>query len=598
MAWRAYDISISLGGHLFKCIPKECFNVTEEKMEDKDNKVIMYELIHEFKGSIKKATIPYYVSNGPTNRLNADMLFPFMCFTDRKNKDPICPHSLFRPGETSNLADFGLMKYSATKNMDTEAIVVSVNQNYLQKYSQVGIDELTSLSGRHTRGITSIFVRIQNVLDFIISCSSQKLVDYKTDYTEEQLNAFIPDGPSPIYQRVLQYEKAYRRCVLDKLHDMIQALKATHLVTFTPKMMTIEKKTYDEFNSHINICQNQNPTQRAQTNVHTYKIISNELYQLVYAFNSSTGLFPYLLPMDRVIQLKDNELNETMDSWYASCGSKTINAIVVGLRKNPANTIFKQIELYGQQVLIDDYQRYTPLEKQIVNDLFFEKINEFLSGSSPHESLKLIEPYRQKMSVELYDRLVNIYLAQIAAADIMKDLSLSKFLTLIERLKKTQPNLIFENIQRYGQQALVDNYKTYSPEEKQIVNDVFFEKVTEFLLDKSPDDALTLIESYKSNMFSELYDQLIPMYLAQKKIRNEKIKEFLSTKSPEESLTLLESYKASMTPELYDQLTSRYAAQLASDEIMKRLSLPRKGMRRKTKISKKRVKKSAKVKKA
>jgi hypothetical protein len=598
MAWRAYDISISLGEHLFKFIPKECYNVTEEKMEDRDNKVIMYELIHEFKGSIKKATIPYYVSNGPTNRLNADMLFPFMCFTDRKNIEPLCPHSLFRPGETSNLADFGLLKYSATKNMDTEAIVTSVNLNYLQKYSQVGLDVLDSLSNKDTRGITSIFVRIQNVLDFIISCSSQKLVDYKTDYTEEQLNAFIPDGPSPIYQRALPYEKAYRRCVLDKLHDMIQALQRTHLVTFTPKMMTIEKKTYDEFNSLIHICQNQKPNQRAQSNLHTYKIISNELYQLVYAFNSSTGMFPYLLPIDRVIQLKDNELNEMMDRWYASCGSKSINAVVVGLRRNPANTIFNQIQLYGQQVLVTDYKKYTPLEKQIVNDLFFEKINEFLSDTSPYESLKLIEPYRQKMSVELYDRLVNSYSAQIAAADIMKDLSLSKFLTLIERLKKTQPNLIFENIQRYGQQVLVDNYKTYSPEEKKIVNDIFFDKITDFLVDKSPDDALTLIESYKSNMFPELYEQLIPMYLTQMTIRNEKIKEFLSTKSPEESLTLLESYKASMSPDLYDQLTNRYSAQVATEEIMKRLSLPRKGMRRKTKKSKKRVKKGAKDKKA
>jgi hypothetical protein len=414
---------MSHGEHIFKCHPKECYNVTDETSEEKDYKVIMYDLHHEFRGAIKKATIPYYVSNGSTNRLNADMLFPFMCFTDRLNDEPKCPHSISRPGQTSNLNNFGLIKYNVTKNMDTQAIVTSVNQNYLQKHSPVGLDVLSSLSKQNTIGITSIFVRIENVLDFIICCSSEKLVEYKKEYTDEQLQRFVPEGPSGNYRGVLDYEKSYRRCVLDKLHEMIQALRDTHLVTFTKKMMNIENKTYDEFNSIINVCQNQNPSQRSQTNVHTYNMISYELYHVLH----STGLFSYLLPKERVIQLKDyNELNETMDKWYASCGSKAINSAVVGLIKNPVSTIFKQIELYGQQVLVDNYRTYTPLQKKIVNDLFFEKITEYLLGKSPNECLTLIDPYRALMSPELYDQLTNKYSSEIATQEIMRRLSLPR----------------------------------------------------------------------------------------------------------------------------------------------------------------------------
>ena len=111
MEWVASSISIRINDHVFNCVPLECYKVNNYI-------VILYELILEFHGKIIKSVIPYYVSDGQTNRLNADLLLPFMCFTDRVNDPPICPHSISNPRKSSNLSDFGLIKYSITTNMD------------------------------------------------------------------------------------------------------------------------------------------------------------------------------------------------------------------------------------------------------------------------------------------------------------------------------------------------------------------------------------------------------------------------------------------------------------------------------------------------
>ena len=53
--------------------------------------VIKYKLQH---GEII-SEIPYYVSNGKTNELRANMLFPFMNFNEREKNDPSCPSSFY-----------------------------------------------------------------------------------------------------------------------------------------------------------------------------------------------------------------------------------------------------------------------------------------------------------------------------------------------------------------------------------------------------------------------------------------------------------------------------------------------------------------------
>jgi hypothetical protein len=414
MEWVASSITIRINDHVFNCVPLECYKVNNYI-------VILYELILEFHGKFIKSVIPYYVSDGQTNRLNADLLLPFMCFTDRVNDPPICPHSINNPRKSSNLSDFGLIKYSITTNMDIERIENSLYDTYPDLME---FNEFKNISRNPSRGLMSIFIRFKNVLDFIICCSSKKLLSYHPSFSDVQLNDFVPSGDSLIYDtlRKLHLEQKYRRHILNMFHEMISKLTETRLVSYTDITLPIVKKTYDEFNSVINVCGEQ---ERAQSNLNKYKHISHALYLELL----EQGVFPYLLPKEKVVLLKDGiELENQLKSWEASCSSKTTVRAVVIINLIPSSRIFEGLKMneLGRDILIDYNEIYTAKDKQVVNDLFYKKIMECLASKSLQESLFLIETHKHLISVELYEKLMDVYSSKIVTKKIMDSLSLPK----------------------------------------------------------------------------------------------------------------------------------------------------------------------------
>ena len=63
--------------------------------------VIMYSIIFTHGNEIIKAEIPYYISDGHTNHLRANMIFPFICFNN-KDRD-IFPNCFDVPRYEENL---------------------------------------------------------------------------------------------------------------------------------------------------------------------------------------------------------------------------------------------------------------------------------------------------------------------------------------------------------------------------------------------------------------------------------------------------------------------------------------------------------------
>lgn len=83
------SVHIRASGHLFTFMPTSCYHVNNTYY------VFMYQLTHEFPDKTRVETIiPYYMSDGKTNRLYADMLYPFMCFNSTQKDPPVCPISM------------------------------------------------------------------------------------------------------------------------------------------------------------------------------------------------------------------------------------------------------------------------------------------------------------------------------------------------------------------------------------------------------------------------------------------------------------------------------------------------------------------------
>ena len=172
-----YIIKFNLNNYIFEFSPIICYNVFSDEYPYDQKKVILYNLSLDFnnrndsngkKNNKINCVIPYYVSDGYTNGLRANLKFPFMCFTNKESKEfcPIC--------DSKKLSENGLIKYFLGYNFKA---------NYINKkiFDEIE-DEFHIKINRDLRiGLYSIFPRMNNFLDFIIALSSQKIINFNKD---------------------------------------------------------------------------------------------------------------------------------------------------------------------------------------------------------------------------------------------------------------------------------------------------------------------------------------------------------------------------------------------------------------------------------
>jgi hypothetical protein len=121
--------------------------------------VIIYQLevINKMNGTTYRAIIPYYLSDGSTNNLRANLIFPFVCFNEKDRNNLICPYNQTK-------ATGLLYKYSAGINIKLD----------LQSSSSSTGPTVTSTDApmvfpkSPSTGIDSVLPRMKNLLDFII----------------------------------------------------------------------------------------------------------------------------------------------------------------------------------------------------------------------------------------------------------------------------------------------------------------------------------------------------------------------------------------------------------------------------------------------
>lgn len=153
--------------------------------------VCMYKLsiIHK-KDSLKNhiSIIPYYVSNGQTNKIRANLIFPFMCYSDWNNQG-ICPffeNSITKTKYKLNRAV--LLKYHIGPNFEINKLENQVIENFIKKqgaeFEEVRRNQYQQLyiqSNNFSKGLPSVLPRLSNFMDFVLCIINQNIINFNPE---------------------------------------------------------------------------------------------------------------------------------------------------------------------------------------------------------------------------------------------------------------------------------------------------------------------------------------------------------------------------------------------------------------------------------
>jgi len=122
----------------------------------------MYNLKMIYLGNELNVNIPYYISDGKSNKLRSNLLLPFICFNNPGGID--CP-------QTSSLPRGGLIKYRSLESLNTSKINDSIISNLDPEY-------VKTLNPSPSRDILSVLPRMSNLLDFLICINNKHIINY------------------------------------------------------------------------------------------------------------------------------------------------------------------------------------------------------------------------------------------------------------------------------------------------------------------------------------------------------------------------------------------------------------------------------------
>jgi hypothetical protein len=292
---------------------------------------------------VTESNIPYYISNGKTNQLRANLLFPFMCFNDEVTKE-VCPYT-----NSGNLAKGGLIKYELVNTLNTTKIANSINSKLESNY----LDTLKKTSLNETISILSVLGRINNLLDFLICINNNNIINYD----EKNIMKYHPiienDNDEldmskredlALYSYLFDKYKTYLLQILQKYIINIRKLDffKFELVDISiDKENIITKPFFNKYKNVPNICKNHRVNEESIKNINDYGKISlqlgieieQNLKNKMTKYTESDKAFG--LPPDNIIFikefielfedpliLKDRLLENQILRWRARCYNK------------------------------------------------------------------------------------------------------------------------------------------------------------------------------------------------------------------------------------------------------------------------------------
>ena len=293
------------------------------------------------------------MSDGYTNDLRVNMLYPFMSFNILNNNDsPYTSHEALY--KTNGL----LFKYQIGTNIQINKIKDRINYNFKNYYSNNlnrdhdSIHKLLDDIHRDDNGLRSIFNRLENLLDYIIGISSCEIHDHDDD--DEKIKSYRPltnnmDNDLRIINnddkikfnmkiindtKIIDHYDIYRKYIVNEIRESNNCFKNSKLFKFELTKVTIENCTRSDFNSTMHICSNYNYninvnnyvdiSLKFHINIKTYIKQLRNISNLNDTMNNEMKLLQnfYSLLHDITIINYDvlyNALKETREHWKTTC---------------------------------------------------------------------------------------------------------------------------------------------------------------------------------------------------------------------------------------------------------------------------------------
>jgi len=318
-------ITFNLDQRIITLTPTKCYICSDNDLPPiRLIPVIMYDIEYNSAEKNHKSTIPYYISDGHTNNLRANMLFPMMSFNITESFK-ITPTTRDITRENSGLQ----FKYNAIFNLNTSELNNEIDTLF---GSSEDLHFLKSYSKNQREGSTSVIMRIQNFLDFVIALSSSSIEMYDDNLnitnfrpitqtqTLDKYNMYRNDGfigyPHNInrqhYKKLQDLSDRYNSCILVVLKKYINIIKEDPLINVENIRIHCENITMAQFNQKLNICK----TEEYPLNVEIYQYISSKLS--IY-FKNIHGNRYHL--MENPIYSKQ-PLEQVKYNWSAYCSNK------------------------------------------------------------------------------------------------------------------------------------------------------------------------------------------------------------------------------------------------------------------------------------
>lgn len=298
---KTYRIFFSYGENKFRFIPIRAYKVFVYT-------VIIYELTsYNNLGDIESAIIPYYVSDGETNGLNADLIFPFSSFNEQNPDRLIAPYS--------DVWDRGtLYKYRVAENLRFD----------------LRLDDSSRLHERG--GLQSVLPRLVNLLDFIICILSSDKVN------ESIVVNLLSFRPTAYYRELMRrgpvddiiiIDDNNRKKILEYMYNFKIEITSNGLFQIQECFIIIVEKSIEDFNDQYGrICSNEH-----DGNFQRYKQISDGFYRVFKDSVIPESLFTsiLLLPESQFTGLlptykynRQNLRDHICSGFQAHCDRRTV----------------------------------------------------------------------------------------------------------------------------------------------------------------------------------------------------------------------------------------------------------------------------------
>ena len=384
--------------------------------------VILYEIVFKHagvegvEGVELKTTIPYYVSNGITNKLRANLLYPFMCYSNMIDAR-VCP---FNVNVEGNPFSSVLIKYNVVESIDINVVERKLLENFKSLARDPGFEasfvgQLTNIINyqSYRNDLVSVLKRLTNLVDFIICISCDSVQNFKPtpdeitavkngkycsllrtnlnlkDYTDLSIPGdgetyFVSGEKGPTDNTLSPFNAYFRVAIMTTLNAYYQLFvgEGGLDVTDVPApALPPNEVTVTELNTVLNVC-NKEITQH---NMESYKLISIEMMKLFEGFG------PGLIRSSVFVHETYQQMYDRLLPGYLCISISPESQI----RTSDVSTL-------GEQEILSELELYTDFMKsQIITDktgkpvgkTLKQGVDEFIKKTCPlegHEKIKCL----------------------------------------------------------------------------------------------------------------------------------------------------------------------------------------------------------------